>query len=637
MSNHLIHILFPPQFEPFEPYLSGAYLKSLLAVHGIPASVFDANLDFYDWLIESARNGPTWSTSPHEDFDYLRASVDTALDLIRTTPQSLLQYRWAINIIDQYLHAVSPIGVKIGLTYLKVGNRHSSDDLQAYLGQDDNLFRLFFERASSQILGSPNVDTYLFSLVVLDQLPAALTFAREIKRRRTGARVIIGGPLVSRLHRQLAAIPWIAETFDAIAPGEAYRILPALLGLAGTYSRHISPDFSDYDLDRYWSCRRVLPYLVAHGCKWGKCTFCSHHLTYDGYRSSGMTDVIADLERLFQQHRPSYITFCDEYLTPAQLDALSIGLVERKIDIKWSTFARPEPEFRDRNFLARLYDAGCRMLMFGLESGSQRILKAMKKGTRLEHFRPILQACKEANIAVRYDFMVGFPGETEDDTRATYEFVRENRDVIDTPFSSYAVAAFELRSDIPVQQEAARFGIRSRKLLRGDLDDQYEFDDASGLSEQSRAEWRARLIQFGKVELDMELVCPQNKTHQLILKDLYDRGLFHLPVCWIDEARLSGLTARLAPGVCVWPEHEKLFVSNQANGGRLEIGPQLVGVFDVLANGVNLASAFRVQGVWDEKTFAQFVSFLYRNDHVQVSSATASAVSGASRWERINV
>jgi|GEM_PF-2457465 len=628
MNSPSIHIIFPPQFEPFEPYLSGAYLKSLLRTYGVPASVCDANIEFYDWLIECGKKELPWRTLPDEHVDYLRDNIDCAISYCRTTPASLVEYRWAINVIDQYLSAISPRGVRIGLTYLKVGNRYSSEELFAYLRDDDNIFNLFFRSAEARILGESSVATYFLSLVVLDQLPAAVTFAQEIKRRRNGARVAIGGPAVSRHHRQLEAIPWIRDAFDAIVPGEAYRVVPGLLGLPNSYSGHVSPDFSDYDLDRYWSCRRVLPYLVAHGCKWGKCTFCSHHLTYDGYRSSTMSEVITDIERLANVHRVSYITFCDEYLTPAQLDELAAGLANAAIDVKWSTFARPEPAFCDHDFLTRLYDAGCRMLMFGLESASQRILKAMRKGTRVEHFRSILEACKEANIAIRYDFMVGFPGETEADAQATYEFIRENRDVIDTPFSSYAVAAFELRNGIPVQQDSDRFGIQASELLRGDLDDQYEFHDASGLTEEARAAWRAKLIQFAKTELDMELICPQNKTHQLLLKDLFDQGMFDLPVCRIDENSLCDLTAQWTTGVCVTWRQEKIFVNNRANGGKLEIGPRLTGVIEVLGEEASLTAAFKAQDIWNAKKFAHFVSFMYRNDHLRISagwSSTASA------------
>jgi len=452
-----------------------------------------------------------------------------------------------------------------------------------------------------------------------------VAFARHIKKRRPSARVVVGGPLVSRLHRRLSAVSWIAQTFDAIVPGEGYRALPSVLGLSATYSGHVSPDFSDLDLDRYWSCRRVLPYLVAHGCNWGRCTFCSHHLTYEGYRSSGIHEVLCDLERLAEQHAARYISFSDEYLIPARLDALSDGLLERGLDLRWSTFARPEPQFKDADFVAKLHAAGCRMLMFGLESASQRVINTMRKGTRVAGFRPILEACKAANIAIRYDFMVGFPGEREDEVAETYEFIRQNRDVIDTPFSSYSVSIFELRSGIPVLEQAEQFRVLPRDPLRGDLDDQYEFESEGGLSAQARAEWREKLIRFSKLEMDAELICPQNKTHQLILKDLYDEGQLRLPVLRVCPERFAITVARLTRGVELIRRADALRVVNRANGGELEVSFHLAKTFGAIASGATLDAAFRAQGLWNEMVFARLINFLYRNDYIELRDRVGAA------------
>lgn len=622
--NPTIQILFPPQFEPFQAYLSGPYLKGFLAHYGKDATLFDANIDFYDWLLSFGTRTIPWQTRHHPNREFLRRQVGTAAASLKRTPTSLLDYRWAINVVDEYLNAVAPEGVKIGLSYLKVGNRYSDEHLRAYLDDENNLFARYFVEAADSILGPESVNTYLFSLVVIDQLPAAVAFTREIKRRRPHARVFIGGPIVSRLQLQLKAVPWLAGTFDGIISGEAHRVLPELLGLPHQYTGHVTPDFSDLDLDRYWCSRRVLPYLVAHGCKWGKCTFCSHHLTYDGYRESTMRQVLDDLEMLTKRHRAEYISFSDEYLTPEQLTDLARGIEERGLDIKWLTFVRLEREFRDARFMQRLYDAGCRMLMFGLESASQRVLNLMRKGTRVEHFRPILEACKAAGIAVRYDFMVGFPGETEEDVQWTFDFLRQNRDVIDTPFSSYSTAIFELRSGIPVLEMADRYRVLARNPLRGALDDQYEFESVGGLSEEARIAWRERLIRYSKTELNIELVSPQNKTDQLVLKDLFDQGLFDLPVCQIKPDDFATLQASLAQGVEILPGLEGCRIVNRANGGELEIGEELQPVFRMFHAGATVAQCFASQSLWDANVFSRFMNFLSRNDYVVVAALESS-------------
>ncbi|MEW6216048.1 MAG: hypothetical protein AB1478_12735, partial [Nitrospirota bacterium] len=277
MSNKILGIIFPPQFEPFQSYLSLYYINKLLKNYGIYPIIVDANLSFYWWMLNKSKD----SQLSCKHSTYLNEYKNDALYSVLNKPGTIYQYRWAINVIEEYLNSLSR-EVKIGLTYLKVGNRYSSQDLKSYLNNSNNIFRQFFAENEKEILGPREVTRYLISIVVYDQLVAALTLAQEIKRRRAHSKIIVGGPLIARLAQWLREFPFITEIFDIIAPGEAYRILPQVLGLDRLYKGHITPDFGDLPMDRYLSCRPVLPYLVAHGCKWGRCSFCTHHKTYEG-------------------------------------------------------------------------------------------------------------------------------------------------------------------------------------------------------------------------------------------------------------------------------------------------------------------------------------------------------------------
>ncbi len=290
--NTLVHIIFPPQFEPFQPYLSLPYLKGLLKAYGIESKCFDVNIDFYWWLFKEWEK----ERSPRSDREeYLCAKVDDAVEILGSVPQNLSKYRSAINVVDEYLKAVSPEGLKISLTSLAIGNKYSSEDLCICLQDPNNIFREYFDYVQNDILGSKDVQCYMFSLVVLDQLGAALAFSKEIKARRPHAKIVFGGPMVSRFYKRLTNIPWLSEIVDILTPGEAYEVVPKIFGLEGCWKEHITPDFSDLEMDRYLSPFLVLPYLVAHGCKWGSCTFCSHHLTYSDYRTSNLQEVVDDI------------------------------------------------------------------------------------------------------------------------------------------------------------------------------------------------------------------------------------------------------------------------------------------------------------------------------------------------------
>jgi hypothetical protein len=216
--------------------------------------------------------------------------------------------------------------------------------------------------------------------------------------------------------------------------------------------------------------------------------------------------------------------------------------------------------------------------------------------------------------------MVGFPGETREDVRTTFEFIQSNRDVIDTPFSSYSVSIFELREGIPVLEQSEHFQVQPRVPLRGELDDQYEFECDGGLTLQERINWRERFIRFSKEDLNMEIVCPQNKTHQLVLKDLYDQGNLALPVGRIEPAGLDQLTGRLTAGIEITRHRDSIHVLSHASGGELEVCLGLLGVFRGFQQGIRLDLACRLQSIWDGTQFARFVEFLYRNDYLVIFS-----------------
>jgi len=614
--NNRISIIFPPQFEPFQPYLSLPYLKGLLRNHGIECYCFDANIDFYWWLFINQRECYSCYNSHRKN--YLASHIESACYILKEIPNDLTEYRWAINVVDEYLKEISPCGVNISLTSLSIGNKHSSEDLLNYISSPENIFRKYFEYARRKIIINPNIKYYLFSLVVLDQLGPALTFAKEIKKMHPKVKVIFGGPFVARYYKRLISLKWINKVVDIITPGEAYKELPKIFGLQRIWQGHVTPDFSDFEMERYLSPRLVLPYLTAHGCKWGLCSFCTHHLTYSEYRECSLEKIIKDISSFKKKYGLEYISFSDEYIPANRLDGLASLIKERKLDIKWSAFVRAEPRYMDKEFTKKLYEGGARLLMFGFECASQRVLQLMKKGTYADHYKAILESCKNANIAVRLDFMIGFPGETEVEAKKTLDFIKSNSELIDTPFSSYSVAIFELREDIPIMEDLKKWGIKVEGLYRGDLDELYYFDTTNGLSHAKKQYWRRKMIYYSKNKLGMEVITPQNKTHQLCFKDLYDRGYIELPIISLKPEYFKDIYAIWSDGVAIDYRENAIYVSNHASGGEIKLCEELINVVGVLASGESLYLIFQKYGSWNLKEFIEFVNYLYRNDYINL-------------------
>ena len=398
-------------------------------------------------------------------------------------------------------------------------------------------------------------------------------------------------------------------------------MLPKLLGKDEIWSGHVRPDFSDFDLRNYLSPVPVLPYLVSHGCKWGKCAFCTHHLSYSGYRSGALDEAVSDLGFLLKTHDIQHVSFCDEYLPAVDLRKLGGLFKQQNIRVRWSSFVRAEPEFCNQGFMKELYQSGARLLMFGFESASQKILTAMKKGTKSAHYLPIMRSCAEANIAVRLDFMIGFPGENAKDINRTFSLIKQYRRYADTAFSSIATAVFELREDTPVVNDPRSYKVEIRARLRGDLDEQYDYVDRKGLSTKLKSEWRNKVIGYVKKNLSAEVINPQNKTHQLIYKDLYDEKEIALPPTNLLMGNSHNLYVRWNRGVRILKRNgNDTKIIDYASGGELIMPSFMNQLIVLLEKGVDLYEGYMVckrLGL-HLSTSKKLISFLYRNDYVSV-------------------
>lgn len=163
-------------------------------------------------------------------------------------------------------------------------------------------------------------------------------------------------------------------------------------------------------------------------CHWKKCTFCGINHKYKSERTVAETideklDVLASLVN----RGCRYVWFIDEAVPPEDLEVFAAGLIRRKIPIKWQVRARLDSKFDER--LCRLLsEAGLIEVRFGLESGSEKILKKMNKFDESFHFdflHQIVEAFSKVNISVHFPIIIGFPGETPADRVKTYRLLGE--------------------------------------------------------------------------------------------------------------------------------------------------------------------------------------------------------------------
>jgi hypothetical protein len=137
------------------------------------------------------------------------------------------------------------------------------------------------------------------------------------------------------------------------------------------------------------------------------------------------------------------------------LRALAGGIRERGLQLSWQCEVRFETQI-DAGLLAELRDAGCRNLIFGLESYAPRVLDAMNKGVDHTEIRRILSDCRDAAIAFNLQLFFGFPGETADEARQTMDFVAyELRGA-----ATVSGGTFQLQPGSGVARDPEAFGLR---------------------------------------------------------------------------------------------------------------------------------------------------------------------------------
>ena len=199
-----------------------------------------------------------------------------------------------------------------------------------------------------------------------------------------------------------------------------------------------TPSYRDLPLDKYlsvielanpmhrlWSDGRWNKLTLAHGCYWGKCSFCDISLDYIQRYEPVSAELICDrIEQLIAETGEIGFHFVDEAAPPALLRDVSIEILRRGISVVWWTNIRFEKSFTPD--LARLMKAaGCIALSGGLEVASDRLLSMMQKGVTIAQVAQVARAFTEAGIMVHAYLMYGFPTQTEQETIDSMEIVRQ--------------------------------------------------------------------------------------------------------------------------------------------------------------------------------------------------------------------
>jgi len=306
-----------------------------------------------------------------------------------------------------------------------------------------------FQKFSPEVVGI-TVTTPLFD--------RACQLVKEFKDK--GARVILGGPHISSvpgesLNKSGADAVVIGEGEDTVielCKSKDWSKVPGLMfkdngNQIKTEPRTLIqdldtipiPDRSFLELSKYSKDVEfgfpiegddiLMRVFTSRGCPY-LCTFCSTFNIFGRkvrFRSAG--NILEEIMYLSDKYMTRHIMFMDDTFTLKEdiVQVLSEKFIEYKLDLRWACFARVglSPEI-----LKAMRASGCKLIGFGVESGSEKVLKHVKKKTTPDQIEKTFSNTRKAGIDSKAFFIVGLPGEEKEDFEKSLTFAKK----INPPF-----------------------------------------------------------------------------------------------------------------------------------------------------------------------------------------------------------
>lgn len=426
------------------------------------------------------------------------SSLQQAADCLRDR-RSFLQwepYRRSIYQVEHYLQSIAALCYPADIVNfrLRFQGRFSLYNFEDLLNEDlcrkicFPLEKFFQERCITdpELLAS---DCIGISIVYDHQLLPALYLARLIRQAWPQKLLLIGGTSISQAYKYLKDKSLMKRLFrfcDGIVVGEGETAMCEIASRQGLRSPESIPNLITYDpatdalhlprtihyehvatlgapvykhrWELYLSPERAINYSPTRGCYWNRCTFCDYGLNTDRptspWRERPIATVIEDLQTVVREQNVRFVYFAVDVMAPGYLERLSDALEEARLNIRWSAEVRMEKIFSLER-CKKLARSGCVSISFGMESGNQRILNLIDKGTKVEFMGETMKNFAIAGIAVQLMAFSHFPTETAEERQETSAFVEKNKNY----WSSGGVGQFSLTGTALLAKNPEKFGI----------------------------------------------------------------------------------------------------------------------------------------------------------------------------------
>lgn len=477
-------LIYPPCAEP-NPYISVAVLAGYLRYQGIDVEVLDANIEFYRRFVirENVDRGYRYGWERFKDlngkprlnfteqveysclveklrnYEELGMDRDKLFDSGETIPfvrgMKALSTALALASSPFFPEGMGQppyyaVNYQSLFGYQSSVNYHSSRQIVDYM-DGPSLFDGFLDEVLRPILVRSAPAVIGISICFPGQVEAAFRLARAARSMAPAAHLTIGGPVVTLTLSYVEHTDFF-QWIDSMVVGDGEIPLVRLVETLENASPDLSsvpglvfprdgrirrnepalpidmedlppPDYRSFPTDRYLfpPAKSYILYRTSRGCSWRRCAFCRTNYPLCRHHQQPSADFLFEqIRALIKETDVRAILFTDDEASPEVVEKVCRRALAAKLRFIWSIafrFDRRLTLSRCRTF--RL--AGCDNISLGMESYNDRVLGLMNKGINVELIDQILSNMSMAAIRPSLSAIAGFPTETEEEARQTFE------------------------------------------------------------------------------------------------------------------------------------------------------------------------------------------------------------------------
>lgn len=337
----------------------------------------------------------------------------------------------------------------LGLLALGASLQDSGFKVKIYKPEQTLFKRCDYQNIALDILSS-KPDFIGFS-TWCNTFAASLLIAKQIKHSNHKIPIIFGGPQASILPiKILKEFPFV----DFVLTGEADHTLPQLLKKLNQKKRNLSEiaglayrnklkeiiqnksssvvkELDNLPVPAYNLIPKhdILKLDVGRGCPF-ECTYCTTNIFFSkSYRVKSPERIIYEMDLMYEKSKITSFSFAHDLFTLNKKFIFSFceKLIKyykiKHIKFKWTCSARIDTVSEE--LIAKMKSAGCQSIFFGIESGSEKIQKSIKKNLNLNIIYAITDKCRQVNMKMHASFIIGFPDETKADIEKTLKLILE--------------------------------------------------------------------------------------------------------------------------------------------------------------------------------------------------------------------